>query len=87
MTVPGPGQGHYAAPETNDGSAGAFVGGQLCFPNGGLSIFSGTGPPGLNVNGQDTPLVGDLYFRTDGGVGSLIYRCTVPASGTWVVVL
>src|SRR4029077_5575119 len=74
MTVPGPGQGHLAAPDVGDGSAGVFIGGQLYFPNGGASIFSGTGAPGSNVNGADTPLVGDLYIRTDGGVGSTIYR-------------
>jgi hypothetical protein len=58
----------------------------MYFP-GGLSMFSGNGLPGDLVNGAG-PVIGDLYFRLDGAVGSLIYRCTAPAPGSvWGVVL
>ena len=60
--------------------------GQVYFV-GGVSLFSGAGVPGSKVNGR-LPVVGDLYFRLDGAVGSLIYRCTVAGPpSTWVVVL
>lgn len=87
MTIPGTGVGHYAAPATADGTDGCFVGGQLYFP-GGVSLFSGNGAPGNVVDQTGTPVIGDLYIRLDGAVGSLIYRCTaVGPPPTWVVVL
>jgi hypothetical protein len=65
---------------------GTDVVGQVYFP-GGLSLFSGNGAPGSKVNGK-TPVIGDLFFRLDGAVGSLIYRCAVAGPpSTWVVVL
>jgi hypothetical protein len=91
MAIPGQGEYHTAAANASavSGSTnvdtGTTVAGQVYFP-GGVSIFSGNGAPGRVVNGK-TPIIGDIYIRLDGSVGSLLYRCTVPASGTWVVVL
>jgi hypothetical protein len=87
MTVPAPGVGHYAAPDRNDGTDGAFCGGAMTFLSGGLTIFSGTGAPGANVNGGDTPLVGDLYLRADGGVGTTVYRCQSLGPVVWAGIL
>jgi hypothetical protein len=81
------GEGHYAAPSVNNGSArgGIEVCGQLDL--GPISIYSGSGVPGRLVNGG-APEVGDLFIRSDGTVGSLIYRCTVVGPPpTWAVVL
>jgi hypothetical protein len=88
-----PGQGEYHAALTNStavagttaSDTGTTVSGQHYWP-GGVSLFSGSGAPGKVVNGK-TPVIGDIYIRLDGAVGSLLYRATVPASGTWVVVL
>jgi hypothetical protein len=91
MAVPQVGEGHYASGTTAalNGSttvdSGTQIAGQVYFP-GGVSLFSGSGVPGKLANGK-VPVIGDLYIRLDGAVGSLIYRCTVPAAGTWVVVL
>ncbi len=90
MALPGQGEYHSAAPNSSAlaGSTavdtGTTVAGQFFFP-GGVSLFSGFGVPGSRVNGKPG-VVGDIYIRLDGAVGSLIYRCTV-APGTWVVVL
>jgi hypothetical protein len=91
MAIPGQGEGHQAlervlpASGSSTQDCGTYVGGQYYFP-GGVSLFSGAGVPGKLANGK-TPVIGDLWLRIDGSVGALIYRCTVPASGTWVVVL
>lgn len=90
MAVPQAGEAHHAAATAQlQGNTlqdcGTEVAGQIYFP-GGVSLFSGLGIPGKTVNGK-APVIGDLYFRIDGAVGSLIYRCTVPAAGTWVVAL
>lgn len=90
MAIPNAGEAHHAAGTSQLNAstqvdAGTEVAGQIYFP-GGCSLFSGLGVPGKFANGK-VPVVGDLYFRVDGAVGSLIYRCTVPAAGTWVVVL
>jgi hypothetical protein len=92
MAIPQQGEGKFAGhgPQANIGGStqideGTEVAGQIYFP-GGVSLFSGAGVPGKVSNGK-SPVIGDLYFRLDGAVGSLIYRCTVPAAGTWVVVL
>lgn len=91
MAIPGPGEAHYAstaaiAPGASSSTdCGTTVAGQIYFP-GGCSLFSGVGVPGKLANGK-VPVVGDIWIRLDGAVGSLLYRCTVPAAGTWVVVL
>lgn len=86
MGIPQTGRVHLAAPDVGDGTNGAFQGGQMYFP-GGISLFSGNGAPGDNVNG-DLPLVGDIYIRADGGVGSTIYRCTQAGPGSvWAAIL
>lgn len=91
MAIPLQGEGRFATPTSSPVAAstavdaGTEVCGQVYFP-GGVSIGSGSGAPGKVFNGK-MPVIGDLYLRLDGAVGSLIYRCTVPAAGTWVVVL
>lgn len=94
MAKPGPGQSHIAleravtAPAVSGNlPGGCYSAAQFDFP-GGVSMFSGNGAPKL-VNGGDAPVVGDLYFRLDGTIGSLIYRCTVasPTAPTWAVML
>ena len=90
MAIPQAGEARHAAATAKLNSntqedCGTDVVGQVYFP-GGVSLFSGLGAPGKIANGK-TPVVGDIYIRLDGAVGSLLYRCTVPAAGTWVVVL
>lgn len=91
MAIPQIGEGRHASPTSaslggdTHSDCGTDIAGQIYFP-GGVSLFSGSGAPGKVVNGK-TPVIGDLYIRLDGAVGSLMYRATVPASGTWVVVL
>lgn len=92
MAIPAQGEGKFAGhgPAANLNSStvvdcGTEITGQVYFP-GGVSLFSGNGVPGKIANGK-VPVIGDIYIRLDGAVGSLIYRCTVPAAGTWVVVL
>lgn len=66
-----------------------FGGGVLL--NGGTAgvgpkIIGGSGVPANTIAGS----IGDLYIRSDGTVGSLIYRATALTSGlvtTWTVVL
>lgn len=61
----------------------------------GARIYSGSGVPGtalIGASGNYTQ-VGDLYIRTDGGVGSTLYRCTAvtgsnpPTSIEWTAIL
>jgi hypothetical protein len=91
MAIPGQGEGKHASATsasmggTTNVDCGTEITGQVYFP-GGVSLFSGNGAPGKTVNGK-APVIGDIYIRLDGSVGSLLYRATVPASGTWVVVL
>lgn len=52
----------------------------------GAKIYSGTGTPTLVLVG----VLGDIFIRTDGGVGTTIYRCTTAgAAGTavWTAIL
>ena len=85
MAIPALGRARLAA-DPNSGTNGAFQGGQLYF-TGGVSLFSGFGVPGDNVNG-DFPLVGDIYIRIDGAAGSTIYRCTQAGPGSvWSAIL
>jgi hypothetical protein len=91
MAIPQQGEGKHASPTSasmggdTHVDCGTEILGQVYFP-GGVSLFSSQGAPGKIVNGK-TPVIGDIYIRLDGAVGSQLYRCTVPASGTWVVVL
>lgn len=91
MAIPQQGEGKHASATSasltgsTNVDCGTEITGQVYFP-GGVSMFSGNGVPGKLANGK-TPVIGDIYIRLDGAVGSLLYRCTVPASGTWVVVL
>lgn len=93
MAVPGPGQSRHASPTAAGGgspSGGVESLDQLHFVGAGISLFAGNGAPKLvrGITGADAPVVGDLYLNATGGVGSLIYRCTVAgANPTWVVVL
>jgi hypothetical protein len=52
----------------------------------GAKIYSGTGTPTLRVVGT----IGDIFIRTDGGVGTTIYRCTTAGgagSAVWTAIL
>jgi hypothetical protein len=91
VAIPGAGESRHALPSAPIGAStvldtGTESAGQFYF-YGGVSLFSGNGAPGSKVNGK-LPVIGDIYIRLDGAVGSLLYRCTVvgPPS-TWVVVL
>lgn len=74
------------------GVSGSAWSGKTTAP--GAKIYSGTAVPGaalIGVSGNYTQ-VGDLYIRTDGDVGSTIYRCTAvtgnpPTSVTWTAIL
>jgi hypothetical protein len=52
----------------------------------GAKIYSGTGTPTLVVVG----VLGDIFIRTDGGVGTTIYRCTTggaAGAAVWTAIL
>ena len=91
MAKAGLGEGHLAAPVI--GGGGARGGIEVCsqLDLGVLSIFTGQGVPGPLVNGAP-PVVGDLYFRLDGGaasltVGTTLYRCTSLGPVVWTPII
>jgi hypothetical protein len=89
MGVPSTGQATYAA-DPGDGSNGVIAAGQHYWING-VSVFSGSGAPNGDApaaGGLGPPVLGDLYIRVDGGVGSTLYRCTVAGPGAvWAAIL
>lgn len=61
---------------------------QLDLGSDGVSIFSGTGPPGDTMATGQPPDVGDIYIRKDGVGRGYLYRCTAvgPPAVWWGVV-
>lgn len=60
-----------------------FIGGEVIL-NAGVALASDAGAPA--IGGE----IGDIYIRTDGGVGSTLYRCTAPGypgDATWIAIL
>ena len=72
MTMPG-------APYPGDGHVFALVGSQPVQVQGAAHLYSGNGAPGATAP-TSAGKIGDLYLRTDGGVGSTLYVCRGGAS-------
>lgn len=89
MTKARTGEAHYAAPSVVGAGSNSRGGIEVCaqLDLNVISMYSGAGAPGLLVNGAP-PEVGDLYWRSDGGVGTTLYRCTVVGPPpTWGAIL